>query len=177
MTAATSNPEARGVRIRHVTLPAPSQRGSARRRILRMSRRPGKTVLPAFQAAGFLRLVRVALEFDRAHLTGADGTPTRGYAFAPCIGTVRAGGQGDRVYLYPLAAYEAARSVSALLDMPFAPAFPQIDASMRDSGLIQCEISPAGHRHSVLRRVAGGTFRVWDLPAAALLGTCTGGAE
>jgi len=167
-------------------------RGTLTVRWLGPPRRPsrsGQAILvmapAADQATGFLYLVRMALRGQRAHLaaTAGDGAPAGRHVISvygwktgtgegpepsgPCIGAV----QGDRVYLFPLAAYEAARSIAADLGVPFTLTFAQLHPEMRDSGLLQCEDTAAGRRYTVLRHPAGGRFRVWDLPADAIFGT------
>jgi hypothetical protein len=82
----------------------------------------------ADEATGFLYLVQTALRGQRAHLATAagGGTPAGGDAAStyagntgagvgpepsgPCIG---AAGPAGRVYLFPLAAYQAARTMAA----------------------------------------------------------------
>ena len=149
----------------------------------------------ADQVSRFLYLVRTALRCQHAHLAAAagNGPPSGGDAAAacgwnavtgggsepsgPCIGTVQPGRRGDRVYLFPLAAYEAARSMAAALAAPFTLAFPQLTAAVRDSGLLQPEDTAQGQRPTVLRCVCGGRFRVWDLPADAVLTSSTSAGD
>jgi hypothetical protein len=146
---------------------------------------------PAEEAAGFLYLVQVALWGQRAHLAAAagDGTPAGGDAAPACAGNTGTGAGPEppgpcigaavpagRVYLFPLADYQAARSMAGDLGAPFTLTYPQLEAAIRDSGLLQYEDSAHGRRHTVRRHVAGGLFRVWDLPADTVLGAAAAAA-
>jgi hypothetical protein len=131
-------------------------------------------------AAGFLAAVRQALGECHAHLVAPDGGPPAAADDAtrygwragageyprpcgPCIGIAGPPGAGQRATLDPLAAYEAARITAAKVPgRQLAITFPQADAMLRGSGLVESR--------EIGRGTGESARRVWELPVRILLG-------
>jgi len=86
---------------------------------------------------------------------------------------------GRRVYLHPQRAHQVAAAYAAELDEPFITR-PELDAVMRNSGLLQTEGGSDGIRYTVRRALPGNDLggddrvRVWDIPEDALIAPSEG---
>lgn len=146
--------------------------------------------------AGFLFLLQLALQARTAHLTAvpAGGAPANGrdaarYGWGPgpgggqlepagtWIGTVEDTADGRRVYLHPARAYEAAAKYAEELGEPLTLARNDIDAALRNSGLLKTEKGKDGTRYTVRRPLPGNDLggearqRVWDIPEDTIVGS------
>ncbi|MFF5265211.1 FtsK/SpoIIIE domain-containing protein [Actinomadura viridis] len=103
--------------------------------------------------------------------TGPDGQPEPAGTWIGCVtaGPSEADSQA-RIYLLPATAVDVARQVAAAIGQPFTTPRTGIDDALDAANLVVTEEEAGQVRRTVRRTLPGaGRFRVWDIPAKALL--------